>query len=89
MRELENVLAGARLLARGGRIDSEHLELPSTAAAVGTGDSLRLEAMEREHLQRVLVANAWNRSDAARALGIDRGTLQRKIARYGLSPERP
>ena len=89
VRELENVLARAAVLARGREIDAEDLEftleIPGASAAPQT---LRLECVERDHVRRVLELNAWNRSEAARVLGIDRGTLQRKMARYRLLPPR-
>jgi transcriptional regulator with PAS, ATPase and Fis domain len=49
---------------------------------------LRLEEVERAHLERVLAATGGNKARAARILGISRPTLDRKITRYGIQPKR-
>ena len=57
---------------------------PGAAAAVAP---TCLQEMERAHILKVLETHRWNRSRAARALGIDRGTLARKITKFGLSAD--
>ncbi len=54
------------------------------AARVELGEDVSLEAIEREHLARV-VARAASFEAAARVLGIDVTTLQRKRKKYGLA----
>jgi transcriptional regulator of acetoin/glycerol metabolism len=44
-----------------------------------------LEAIERQHIARILAAESGNISIAARILGINRTTLYHKIKKYGLS----
>ena len=90
IRELRNVVERAALLCRGGNlVGVEHLPenvirsaRPSAAEAMG---DLSLEAVEREHIARVLRLCEDSRSQAARLLGIHRSTLLQKIARYGLA----
>ncbi len=55
-----------------------------TAAADDTRSATGadLEALERNHIERVLRDTGGNRSEAARKLGIDRVTLYRKMKRY-------
>ena len=48
-----------------------------------------LADVERAHILRTLGATAWNKSKTATILGIERSTLDRKIRRYGLEPDRP
>ncbi|MFQ5599785.1 MAG: sigma 54-interacting transcriptional regulator, partial [Candidatus Krumholzibacteriia bacterium] len=87
VRELENVLSRAAILAQHREIGESDLELAMDAATGDAGSAgLRLQDVERAHLQHVLDMHGWNRTDAARVLGIDRSTLQRKIVRYELHP---
>jgi Nif-specific regulatory protein len=51
-----------------------------------SGGQATLEGMEILHIRRTLDLSNWNISLAAKALGLDRGTLSRKIKRYGLKP---
>jgi len=57
---------------------------PRAASLVALGDDVSIEAIEREHIAR-LVARAPSFEAAARVLGIDVTTLQRKRKRYGLA----
>ncbi len=43
-----------------------------------------LEAIEKEHILKVLKETNYNKSKAAEKLGIDRATLYRKAQRYGI-----
>jgi len=52
--------------------------------SVSLGEDVSLEAIEREHIARV-VAHTSSFEAAARILGIDATTLQRKRKRYGLA----
>ncbi|MEO7985155.1 MAG: sigma-54 dependent transcriptional regulator [Gemmatimonadales bacterium] len=96
IRELQNVLERAMLLAEQDVIGPEHLPpdvLPSSpgvpgGVAAGDGDPMSdlrsLEELEREHVRRVLAAVQGGREDAARILGISRRTLTRMIQRWNL-----
>ncbi len=89
IRELRNVMERAILLCRGGdRIGLEHLpenvvRSGRPAAPEAAGD-LSLEAVEREHIAKVLRLCEGSRTQAARLLGIHRSTLLQKITRFGL-----
>jgi DNA-binding NtrC family response regulator len=93
IRELQNVLERAVLLAEQGVIGPEHLATsvrPSAAALPdpsGEPPVLRaLEEVERDHVIRVLAATGGNREESSRILGISRRTLTRMIQRWGLPP---
>jgi DNA-binding NtrC family response regulator len=93
IRELQNVLERALLLAEQGVIGPEHLgtTVRPTAAALPDAPpplpALRgLEEVEREHVIRVLTATGGNREESSRILGISRRTLTRMIQRWGLPP---
>ncbi|MGQ9629729.1 MAG: sigma-54-dependent transcriptional regulator [bacterium] len=49
------------------------------------GRILTLEEMEKEYIDMVLRKNDWRKSFSAKLLGIPRSTLDRKIAKYGLT----
>ena len=90
MRELENAVERAVVLARGEEITPEDLlleQLPETApAAIGPGGTLQ-DSLDRAAAARIaaaLSAAGGNRIEAARALGIERTTLYRMMKRLGL-----
>jgi DNA-binding NtrC family response regulator len=86
VRELRNVVH--RLLLFHGEGDIAPVELPlEIAACAGPGTEVRetsIDAVRREHIERVLRQLKGNKSDAARILGVSRVTLYREIQRYGL-----
>jgi NtrC-family two-component system response regulator AlgB len=55
-----------------------------TVHAILVGAPVSLEALEREHIARV-IAQSPSLEAAARTLDIDATTLQRKRKRYGLA----
>ena len=92
IRELQNVLERAMLLAEQDVIGPEHLapnvRAPAAAPLPAASDApvamRRLEDVEREHVQRVLAATGGNREETSRVLGISRRTLTRMIQRWNL-----
>lgn len=92
VREVENVIERAVVLARGTEIAPEDLLLTETLAptegAVGTASTgtlqEHLDQAARERVQAALAAAGGGRAEAARALGIDRTTLYRTMKRLGL-----
>ncbi|MDI6807353.1 MAG: sigma-54 dependent transcriptional regulator [Candidatus Eisenbacteria bacterium] len=88
IRELENIVQRAVLLAESGVINPRDLppEIRQrrmlTSAEEKSGyysDGFSLEEVERLHIMRVLEKHKWNMSRAAKALGISRSTLWRKL----------
>ncbi|HTR53630.1 MAG TPA: sigma-54 dependent transcriptional regulator [Kofleriaceae bacterium] len=92
LRELRNAVERALILSPGPRIELDDLGIPPApadaaqpaAAEVALGADVSIEALEREHIARV-IARATTLEAAARILGIDASTLQRKRKRYGLT----
>jgi DNA-binding NtrC family response regulator len=86
IRELENVIERAVIMADGDEIGLEDLpsDLLGSRAEEPRQPMEELKDMERELLLRTLRECRWNRSRAAKKLGIGRRTLYDKLARLGI-----
>lgn len=93
IRELQNVLTRAAVLARGRVVQAADLEADPLRASSGAsplpmpGGLLLREALaetERRVIQQALDQEKWNRTQAARVLGISRRQLFDKIRQYDL-----
>jgi DNA-binding NtrC family response regulator len=85
VRQLENVVTKALVMAEGNRITARDVELPTDDAGAATNanrDAFRQH--EAERIAAALAENRWNVSRVGRLLGIPRPTLYRKLKRYGL-----
>ena len=83
VRELENVIERATLLARGEKVQLHHLP-EEFQNVVPSGQQVQtLEEVERQHIMKIL-RMAKDLDDAATRLGIDPATLWRKRKKYGL-----
>ena len=83
VRELENVMERAVLLAQNGTITVAHLPEEVRRSASEAAAGLSLEEVEKRHIMQVL-SHAQDYDEAARILGIDPATLWRKRKKYGL-----
>lgn len=83
VRELRNVIERAVLL---GRLPSQCCESPQGGEVqverTGYPTDWSMDAVERDHMLRVLAAHHGNKSAAARSLGISRKTLERKLVHW-------
>ena len=95
VRELENALERAVLVARGSAIEPE--DLPETMRS-DPGQSpdfivpphRTLEEIEAAVIRQTLQRTSWNKQEAARILGLYRPTLYSKMRRHGIEdPRRP
>ena len=90
LRELNNVMKRATLLATGRYIGVKELEQsmahiqPQATMGVHTPSVLHDEQTERQRIMDALNAAGGNKSKAAQMLAIDRKTLYNKIKKYGL-----
>ncbi|MGM0675168.1 MAG: sigma-54-dependent transcriptional regulator [Spirochaetota bacterium] len=88
VRELENVIERAVILADETELGPADFDLPQGRAAgahsgfAATGGSLR--DLERGAIEAALQRNEWHREQTAAELGITRRTLLNKIKEYGL-----
>ena len=81
VRELENVIERAALLAANGIIEAVHL--PEEICNDSSHNALSLEEAEKLQIKKVLQF-AKDYDDAARILGVDRKTLLNKRKKFGL-----
>ena len=93
VRELENMIEHAFVLAKEGEIGPEHLpdELAPRLSSPESGMRLRRtkKAVEAQAIKEALERNDFNRLATARELGIHKTTLFRKIREFGISlPDR-
>jgi DNA-binding NtrC family response regulator len=89
VRELENIIERAAVMAEGEAIDVRHLPPdlsgdPVRVARPCANEPVTLEENERRHVAWVLGHCAGSRTKAAAVLGIDRASLWRKIKKFGL-----
>src|SRR5205085_1735166 len=88
LRELRNAVERGVLLAADDEVGLAQLPAavggpPAASGRVEVGAAVTLEALEAEHVRRVL-ASTPSLEDAAHTLGIDPSTLYRKRRRLGL-----
>lgn len=98
VRELQNIIERATVLARGQRIEVDDLppqvrsheptpqQTPGLAAGTWVPMTLEeaLREPERQIIRRALEANGWNRGKTADQLGINRTTLYKKMRQLGM-----
>ena len=85
IRELQNVIEKAVILAEGKHLKSTDFNLtPSVKVKNDPSKSFNLEVNEKEVIRRALDTFNWNMTRAARELGINRSTLYEKLKKYEL-----
>lgn len=94
IRELENVLTRAVLLAPGEVLTRDlfglvppaasETETMSAGALSDAPELVSLEELERRQVEAILHYTHWNKGRSCEILGITRPTLDRKIAKYAL-----
>ena len=83
VRELENIIERAIVLARGETIEIEHLpEMAVQTFRSNKGSIPSLDDQERSYIEWVLDQTEGNKTKAAEILGIDRVSLWRKLKKY-------
>ncbi len=81
VRELENILLQAIILAKGDVLEKENILLRYNKRNIMRIDSRdpSLASMEKEHIRTILEQVNWNKKEAAKLLKISRQTLYNKI----------
>jgi two-component system, NtrC family, response regulator len=86
VRELENRIKRAVVMAEGKYVTPANLELKDSVSAEQEAPTLRAsrDCREKDLVQLAMGKAEWNISRAAAELGISRPTLYQLLARYGL-----
>jgi two-component system response regulator AtoC len=85
VRELENALTRAVILAKGDVILTENLPIDTGEKKIFTKELVPLRKVEKKYIQHVLNATKGNKTKASQILNITRPTLDKKIKEYKLS----
>lgn len=84
LRELNNVMRRATLLAKGKHIGLSELERSMAPSTPTEPLALHDEQTEQQRIEAALRATGGNKSKAAQLLSVDRKTLYNKMKRYGM-----
>ena len=84
LRELNNVMRRATLLAKGKHIGLSDLERSMAPSTPTEPLALHDEQTEQQRIEASLRATGGNKSKAAQLLAVDRKTLYNKMKRYGM-----
>lgn len=85
LRELNNVVKRAVLLARGRQITAAELQQAMGPVRQNAVPTLHDEADERQRIEDALRQTGGNKAKAARLLGIDRKTIYNKMEKWGMA----
>ncbi len=92
VRELQHVIERAIIVSRGRTLEfGDWLREPVAEMRVDQGSVTTLEAMEREHILKMLEITGWRvsgESGAARLLGLKPTTLEARMKKLGLERKR-
>ncbi|MGZ5497846.1 MAG: sigma-54-dependent transcriptional regulator [Candidatus Aminicenantales bacterium] len=89
VRELENALTRAVILAKGDVLLKENLPVEPDERRTFSDDLVPLEEVEKKYIQHVLSAVHGSKTRASQILQISRPTLDKKIKDYGLDLREP
>jgi two-component system response regulator AtoC len=91
VRELENTLLQAVVLAKGDVLEKEYILLSRATVSGRNGNmdrsKLSIADVEKEHIKLVLDNCNWDKQQASKVLGIAKTTLYNKIEYYGLNEQ--
>jgi transcriptional regulator of acetoin/glycerol metabolism len=85
VRELRHVVERAVLLAQGGSVTADDLDLRARAGGTPALDDMTLEDAERWLIARALQRHDGNVTRAAESLGVSRSALYRRLQQFGMS----
>ena len=88
VRALRHAAERAVIMADGDHYRLEDFPLPAAAPQAASlsvvGDSLNLDQLEKQMIERALRMHHFNVSLAAAELGLSRGALYRRMEKHGL-----
>ncbi|MHB9011011.1 MAG: AAA-type ATPase lid domain-containing protein, partial [Ignavibacteriaceae bacterium] len=85
IRELENTLMNAVLLAKDNVLEKEYFNfIRSNNPQSPSQNIISLAEVEKKHIEYILDHVKWNKSQASKILGITKSNLYYKISKYDL-----
>ena len=84
VRELDHTVERAVLMTVGETVRASDLGLPSRTDDTPRWDEMTLDEIERLAVERAMTQAGGDVSAAAKALGLSRGSLYRRLEKYGL-----
>ena len=95
IRELENAIEGAVIMAKTGTVNRADIpnftkftvDSPKSSKSPEKNLKRAVEQPEKEHIISILKDCNWNRNKAAASLGVNRTTLYNKMKKYNISEE--
>ena len=87
VRELENALTRAVILAKGDIILEENLPLEGSKKKLFEEELVPIKEVEKKYIQHILKSTKGNKTQACKILKISRPTLDKKIKEYSLEIE--
>ena len=88
VRALRHAAERAVIMAEGNQYRTDDFSLPrgshGTSVSTGTTETLNLDELERQMIERALRMHHFNISSAATELGLSRGALYRRMEKHGL-----
>lgn len=90
VRQLQNAIERAKVLAEGNRIELKNLPAavaesdPDSIDILATGSATDLETLNRIHVEKTYAQCDRNKTKAAKALGINRRSLYRLLEKYSI-----
>ena len=88
VRALRHAAERAVIMAEGSQYRTDDFSLPrgshGTAVSVGATETLNLDELEKQMIERALRMHHFNISSAATELGLSRGALYRRMEKHGL-----
>jgi len=93
IRELQNLVERGVILSRGSSLEIPLTELKHSRKVANHGNgSTTLEAVERDHILRILSESSWvigGPTGAAARLGLNRTTLNHRMRKLGINRPQP
>jgi two-component system, NtrC family, response regulator HydG len=85
VRELQHAVERAVIMSVSDKLQSEDFFFRSTAADTGTlPETMHLEEVEKQLIEKALAKHHGNITEAARELGLTRASLYRRIEKHNL-----
>lgn len=84
VRELENALTRAVIMAKGDIILEENLPVERRGKELFPNEMVALKEVEKSYIQHVLKTTKGNKTQSSQILGVSRPTLDKKIREYDL-----